>query len=217
MIKAASCAAYPRVDAIQALKDFWASGEEESYPDSRRVLASDADLSNFEAARGVLLPDPCKAFYRRVNGMTHAEWERDDNHPLVKFFSLQQVFLVGTRDASSGQQGATRLFAVAAAGHFPPDYGEPLFALELSRDRTADNPVRMPWNGKWLTVAPSFLDFASMASSRTLEYFQTLDPDFARLRQEQEAIAAESYDAWRRRKRWWQFWKRTVARRNTPR
>src|SRR5690606_22842057 len=61
----------------------------------------------------------------------------------------------------------------------------------------------MLWNGKWLTVAPSFLDFASMASSRTLEYFQTLDPDFARLRQEQKAIAAESYDAWRRRRRWW--------------
>lgn len=137
MIEAASRAACPRVDAIQALKDSWAS------------------------------------------------------------------------DASSGQQGATRLFAVAAAGHFPPDHGEPLFALELSWDRTADNPVRMLWNGKWLTVAPSFLDFASMASSRTLEYFQTLDPDFARLRQQQEAIAAESYDAWRRRRRWREFWKRT--------
>lgn len=75
-------------DAIQALEDSWAPGAEESYPGSKRVPASDADRSGFEAAHGVVLPESCKALYRRVNGMTRPEWERDDNHPLTATFDI---------------------------------------------------------------------------------------------------------------------------------
>jgi hypothetical protein len=196
------------MDAIQALKESWASGEEENYPESKRVPASDLELSAFEAAHVVVLPEQCKEFYRRVNGMTIAQWARDDNHFLVKFFSLRDVFPITAQNEPSSEDDGRRFFAIAAAGHHPSDHCEPYFGVELFASVAAGNPVRMFWNGKSFPVAASFLEFVAAAATTTLEKFQLLDPDFARLRREQGQSAADSYNAWVRRKRWWQFWKR---------
>jgi len=77
-----------------SLINTWDEGEEWACPDSKRVPASDGESSAFEELHHVVAPDLARKFYRRVNGMTHAEWELDLNHPLVKFFDLQCVFLL---------------------------------------------------------------------------------------------------------------------------
>jgi hypothetical protein len=81
----------PVTDTVQKLFDSWDEGEEENYPGAGRVLVSDIEISMFETRHGVVLPALAKEFYRRVNGMTLAEFERDTNHFLVKFFPLQEV------------------------------------------------------------------------------------------------------------------------------
>ena len=54
------------MDPIQSLLNSWDEGEEWAYPDSKRVPASDEEISCFEKLYDVVLPDLAREFYRRV-------------------------------------------------------------------------------------------------------------------------------------------------------
>ena len=186
------------MDVIQALRDSWDPGEEEAYPDSRRVPVSDDEIAAFEASHRVALPGLAKDFYRRVNGMTHAEWERDVNHPLVKFLSLGKVFPVPALDAGEDE---ARFFAIAAAGHYPPDHSVPFFVIALGPAGTAQNPVHGFYGDhRRYHVADSFEEFLVVATRYTL-FDARLDPERAR---EMEAVRERAAQ----RRPWWRFWRR---------
>jgi hypothetical protein len=197
------------MDPVQALWDSWDEGEEASYPQSRRVPASEADIAAFEAAHDVVLPELARAFYRRVNGMTLAEWALDTNHFCVKFFSLQQVSPVECpSEAPGGVPQRGRYFAIAAIGHWDPGpEGYALvYAMELTKDRTAHTPVRGVYTGRTsFPVAGSLEEFFSIAATRVMDD-PILNPEWERhLESLREKYAGAG--ARRPKKRGWQFWK----------
>ena len=195
------------MDVVQKLFDSWDEGEEENYPASGRVPASEAEISTFEARHDTVLPELAKQFYRRVNGMTRAEFERDTNHFLVKFFSLQEVFPVDgpPHDPAAGSP-QSRFFAIATVGHHDPGPNgyDLVYGLELPQDRSASHRVIGIYRHRqtWFEVAGSFEEFLAVAATRNTSD-AILDPDYAGAMEALRTTTVLSPMQLRRKRRWW--------------
>lgn len=190
------------METIQKLFDSWDEGGEENYPHSVRRPATDAEISMFESRHGVVLPAPAKEFYRRVNGMTLGEFERDTNHFRVKFFPLQQVTACGHHPVDT--EGL--FFAIATVGHHDPGPKgyQLVYGLELFRDHRLSNRVFGIYSGSqvWFEIANSLEEFFEIAATRSTDD-AILDPEHARGIEALRARGTGPRAAIPRKRSWW--------------